>query len=109
MDAMRRMTANYLYILVGLALTWLVAIGCGVEPAAGTRITTDVVSSGTPEAATQAAAEPTSSLLPDGGAREVTEPPRREPTGATSTTTPIATAAGSEETRFPGGLVSNLP
>ena len=101
MDAMRRMTGNYLYILVGLALTSLVAIGCGVEPAAGTRITTDVVSSGTAEPATQAAAEPTSPLLPDAGAGEVTKPPRRESTGATSTTTPIATAAPAPRNAIP--------
>ena len=97
MDAMRRMTGNYLYILVGLALTWLVAIGCGVEPAAGTRITTDVVSSGTPEAATQAAAVPTTSPLPDGGDAAATGSPHRESGSGTPTTTPIATAAGSEK------------
>ena len=74
-DAMRRMTGNYLYILVGLSLAWLMAMGCAAEPAAVTPTTPEIVSNGTPEPATQAAALPTVSPLPEGGDAAATAPP----------------------------------
>ena len=95
-DAMRRMTGNYLHILVGLSLAWLMAMGCAAEPAAGTPTTTEIVSNGTPEPATPATALTPTSPSPDVDDAAATAPPHRESNSATPATT-LTAAAGSEK------------
>ena len=93
---MRRMTGNYLYILVGLSLAWLMAMGCAAEPAAVTPTTTEIVSNGTPEPATPATALTPTSPSPDVDDAAATAPPHRESNSATPTAT-LTAAAGSEK------------
>ena len=50
---MRLMTGKYPFILIGLALAWLIAMGCAAEPAAGTHTASEIVLNETPETATQ--------------------------------------------------------
>ena len=95
-DAMRRMTGNYLYILVGLSLAWLMAMGCAAEPAAVTPTTTEIVSNGTPEPATPATALTPTSPSPDVDDAAATAPPHRESNSATPAAT-LTAAAGSEK------------
>ena len=95
-DAMRRMTGNYLYILVGLSLAWLMAMGCAAEPAAATPTTPEIVSNGTPEPATPATALTPTSPSPDVDDAAATAPPHRESNSATPADT-LTTATGSEK------------
>ena len=90
---MRRMTGKYLYILVGLALAWLLAIGCAAGWASGTPTSPEITSNGTPEPGTQAAALPTASPAPDDGNAAATESPQRESTRATPALAPPTSAA----------------
>ncbi len=94
---MRRMTGKYLYILVGLALAWLLAIGCAAGSASGTPTSPEITANGTPESTTQAAAPPATSPAPDGGNAAASASPQREFTRATPAAPPIAIAAASEK------------
>ena len=96
---MRRMSRYYLYFSIGLALAWLMAIGCAAGSPADAPTATPNVSAGTVEPANPAKAQPTASPQP-GGPGPVESPDRAAraatptPVPPTSTPAPTADASG---------------